>query len=493
MRTLLLAILLSAGLLGCADDLLQETPHTFITRNNFYQTEGDARAAVLYPYGILTNPDLYARWAPEILVRASGMIEENSNRPSSLLNWDASYDRTEAIWSRSYEGINTANAVVKYVPGIEGMDAALQNQYVAEARFLRALYYFNLVRFFGDVPLHLEPTESLEDAVKPRSPVEEVYDAIVADLQFAAENLPPRGILDPARADRGAAKALLAKVYVTRAGYREDVNAAPGTLVQGNANNWQKAHEVLLQLVDPATCSVGKEGRRLLDDFGRLWIVVSGEHQGDIVRPADEFSAESYFEINFSNRSDVWVAQVYGDVLRRNFVTSWFESFYEKGDYRREKTATNAAKNNRPIKFPRTGDRQIDNESNWIVMRHAEVMLLYAEVENELNGPTGNALNCVNALRERARKADGTVRKTPADFTPAGVGSRENFRQIIYDERVRELAEEGHIWFDWLRTGRMEAEVKKQKRRYDPRNYLFPIPQSQIDITEGVLTQNPGY
>ena len=480
-RSIIIPVLIALVIvpLGCdLNSALEEEAFSFITSKDFYKTPSDANAAVMGVYGALHDPGLYGRDIEPMIVTTTGEVDGKGGWTEVNLNWEASYGRAETVWNAHYDGINRANAVLAYVPEIQ-MDETEKNRLLAESHFLRGLMYFNLVRFFGGVPLHLEPTETLADAIKPRSSAEEVYERIIEDLKTAAAGLPHKGQGDPARANSEAATALLAKVYLTMAGepLQDLSKLAP-------------AREELLKLVNPNDCAVGAAGHALEADFADLYWRVTKPRQPS--EPAVENGPESVFEINFSQRSDVPGAAFPNNQLsvRNRLVTDWLVQKFDSTDYRLERTADETGLQ---IKYPMTGSINNNHDNNWPYMRFADVMLMFAEVENALSGPTDAALGCVNALRERARNADGTPRSEPAGFSLQEVRSQAEFHDIILEERMRELAIEGHLWFDLQRTGRLEQVITEQGRNYDPRIELFAIPQNQIDLTKGQLTQNPGY
>lgn len=481
----ILALVAAFGPLAGCDSMLQEEPHSFITKETFYKTAGDANAAVLGIYGSLTHFDAYGRWAQTLMVHPTGAVNTPKGWTEYQLAWDGSYSQGATVWASHYQIINRANMVLKYVPKIE-MDEQRKQELLGEAHFLRALAYFNLVRWFGGVPLHTEPTEDLSGLSKERATLAETYDLIVEDLKFAEEHLPAKGMTAPERADKGSAKGLLAKVYLTMAG--QPLN---------DDSKLPLARQKLLELVDPANCAVGKMGHALQPDFADLWWKV--EKPRVVSEPAVENGPESVFEINYDlvdgTRGAIFPQA--RNAVRVAQFEPWVIDLFEENDYRLERSMGTRrqvpGKGEFQIKYPWTGTTAGNHANNWPYMRFTDVMLMFAEVENKLNGPTEAALDCVNALRERARQADGEPRSVPADLTLAEVGSQEQFDQIIFDERIREMVLEGHLWFDMQRTGRIQEMVEAQGRSYSPRIELFAIPQNEIDLTKGVLTQNPGY
>ena len=213
-----LLIMTGIGISSC-EEFLEETPNSFLAPETYFQNESDAFAALVGAYDALGtgSASYYARnfqyltWfcSDEALPpRLAGEQQLDE------FTFNADNGRVSGLWTNIYDAINRTNIIIARVPGID-MDENVKQQYIAEARFLRGLHYFNGVRLWGDLPLMTEEVTSLEQADIARSPVSEIYDLIIEDLTFASENLPPAK--QDGRASEAAAKALLAKVYLTRA------------------------------------------------------------------------------------------------------------------------------------------------------------------------------------------------------------------------------------------------------------------------------------
>lgn len=372
------------------------------------------------------------------------------------------------IWSDAYESILRCNIVLDRIDGIE-MDQALRERNKGEVKFLRALNYFNLVRIFGEVPIVLKEVSSPQEGYDyTRKPVEEIYEQIITDLEDAEQNLPisyPDN--EVGRATQGAAKALLGKVYLTNKDY-------------------QAAETKLKEVMDMGVYE-------LLPDYTNLWNL------------SNENSAESIFEIQYT-KGGLGVGSRYANAFAPKFSspqvvsiggasgfnspTQDMEDAYEADDLRKDISLASGYYNANgefvPDKYTKKfldvpfADDDADN--NWIVLRYADVMLMYAEVLNEINnGPTMEAYNMINQIRDRA------------DLDPLNGLDYESFSLALEHERRVELAFEGHRWFDLIRTGRA-VEVMTEIG-YDVEEYqtLFPVPQSQIDINPDGIWQNQGY
>src|SRR5690606_27676429 len=214
-------------LVSC-ESKLDLSPKGYIASSTFYKNAADAEAAVVGAYSVLQEVYRNEHILTPNEICADGGIPFLTGGADRIAIWNYSHTSSNLypgqIWSSAYRGIQFSNIIVDRVPAIS-MDENLKNQYISEAKFLRALHYFNLVRFFGGVPLVTNETTSLDNVELPRSSVDDVYDLIEADLRDAEPGLPPTYSDDKkGRATVGAAKGLLAKVYLTRAG--SNINSA---------------------------------------------------------------------------------------------------------------------------------------------------------------------------------------------------------------------------------------------------------------------------
>ncbi len=476
---------LALATMGCRDTL-DVTPISVANVNAFYKTSQDAVVATNAAYNPLQDIHRQLMW--EFAEVMSDNTEDNSARSLDNFTYDPADGRISSLWQNHYLGIARCNTVLDRLPGIP-MNAELRNRLLLEARFLRGFYYFNLVRFYGGVPLVLNEITTLDAARPVRASVEAVYAQIIADLT-AAEGLPAQyPDSEKGRATQGAAKALLAKVHLTR---RDWALAAA------------KAQEVRALGV-----------YALLPDYA------------DVFRAQFRNSAESVFEVQFfigaqsgtgnflgNNFYELFApagsaALVTGVVgsngLGRNIPTNNLADAYESGDPRRPLSLDTAFV--RPpsdtvvVNFIRKhldptavgagggGSFGSGSQNGWRVVRFADVLLMHAEALNEL-GNTGAALEAVNLVRQRARGG-----ASPLTVLPDLAGlDQAALREAIFRERRVELAFENHRWLDLVRTGRA-LEVLGNPPNNKPiqlRNLLLPIPQREIDINPA-LVQNPGY
>ncbi len=475
MKKILFAIsVLCVGFVSCDDDFLDFNPEAAVEAENFFQTEEDAIAGTNAIYSNLRSWE-NAAFPSFIFSIASDDAEKGSSAgDASFFNefneftFSATQVQIDSYWRGQWNGVNRANQVITKVPAI-AMDEALKTRLIGEARFLRAFHYWNLVRAFGGVPIYdgLPPDGNYN---LPRASKEEVYNMIIADLQFAGENLPVSYGSEQGRATKGAAKAYLSKVYL----YQE---------------NWAQAFALSNEVMGM--------GYDLLPDYNSVF------------RIQNENSVESIFEMQatyvagncgvsnsqFSETQGVRGQFGWGfNVPSQNLADS-----FEAGDVRRDATIIFRGETTPEGDFiAEEGDNPMYNQKSYVpssqigpgcssgsdqnmrLMRFAEVLLINAEAANELNN-TSAALASMNRVRDRA------------DLEDFDSADQEAIRQAIWKERRSEFAMEGiDRFFDVVRQGRGE-EVFGPLGFEAGKNELFPIPNDAISLSNGVLTQNPNY
>jgi tetratricopeptide (TPR) repeat protein len=478
---------------SCAS-FLDESPADRLVVDNFYSSRKDAEAAVSAVYQQLGS--LYSRLMYNVAELPTDVMKNGLGMPNAFLQ-DLEFMRYNSentfirdMWNNNYAGIMKANAAINNIPRIT-METGLQERLIAEAKFLRALYYFNLVRFFGDVPL-VTQLESISDAMGPRIPKDRVYEQIIQDLSDAGSILPLRsgyGSNDEGRATGGAAKILLGKVYLTQ-------------------GDFAAARDKLAEVVN----SESQYGYGLHADYAANWnteteagieAVFYIEYkkppfpsQGEMGLAGPKYSVPGgNIGVNGSNEADIPTQELWdsfdGKDRRRGVNLRYeFYSLIENGYVRSS--------------IPLFGKYWIDNlaasdqcDVNTHIIRYADALLMYAEALNEVGDP-GKAHEVLNRVRERA------FGDSSGNFSGL---SKEQFREKILDERRLEFPIEGHRWFDLVRTGafiqRMKdhsayeasvAESNKTDIAGNLKDYmiLMPVPQRELDLNPE-LTQNPGW
>ena len=499
--------------IGCAD--LEQTSLSSIDRDNFYQSKEDIETAIngIYQeftvdgfYGMFNNQSIYINDLQTDYVKAgaqtnSAHIRELSNFAVQPTNLFVGY-----AWEEHYTAINRANVVIDKVTDANWLDEQSRQNYVGEARFLRGLMYFNLVRYFGGVPIVLHDGEG-EGA--PRNTIDEVFAQIIEDFT-AAESLPANYSTRDSKASSLAASALLSKVYLEWAQTITDQSKANGKAF------YQKAIAYADKVI-----SSGKY--KLLDKFIDNWSVdkkngpehiFSIEHDRSV---NGNVTGHCTFATNWSNSepvllatSDRYYEQTDPKDQRRD--GSWAKRIYNPNTgtdfefdiprFRKYIDSLNYAN-------PASSGNAAGQSTNTTVIRYAEVLLIKAEAENELNGPTDAAYDAINQVRRRAYWSPyNNVQNTPSDGSDLELSglSQNEFREKLREERCLEFVLEGHRWFDLKRWHILVKYVKAHTPSNDEvtgtkttkaqnvskKNYYLPLPQDQIILNPN-LEQNWGY
>ncbi|MDF9830933.1 RagB/SusD family nutrient uptake outer membrane protein [Parabacteroides sp. PF5-6] len=468
-----MGVLLSFQLISC-HDFLEEHPKTFISPSDFYKTKGQAEAGVNAIYAILTWGGGYGNFFPIGEFPTDQAILAYPGQPTYLVLEQMTFDSAngifETMWKEHYDGINKANLAIKRIPDTPEITEADKNSLLGEAYFLRALYYFNLVRWFGDIPLLTTPTEKLQELEVYRESQELVYQQIVNDLQFAVNNLPdtPR---QTGRAGKVAAKALLGKTYATMAG--EPLK---------QSDKWSLAKTILGEVIsDPS--------RHLFPDCIEMWKEENENHEEFIF--SAQFNGTDYNNYNprrFAPRSsNIQGGESYGEIAPSQlFLDSFDPEDLRLGLFKTEYpryNSTDIVVFDKPFCF-KYFDICNNGQSgiNFPIIRYADVLLLYAEASNEVSYGEQKAFDCLNAIRNRAGLSSLTIAEM----------NQNEFRKNVSDERNHELCFEGHRWFDLIRTGQFFNTLQAAGKNVKENQKLFPIPQRERDINPN-LEQNPGY
>lgn len=490
---------LVAGLHACQDEFLELSPIIGTTEENFYRTSDDAIAAVNAAYAALQfelSPAGHFRWFwGDIMSDDSGKGGSGDNDVNELLQLETfkgptNTDLLEAEWSADYEGIYRANVVLEEVPGID-MDGALKARILGEAKFIRAWFYYNLVTIFGGVPMAdhvLAPSEYN----MPRASANEIWQLVEQDLKDAIPDLPLRSQYaqaDLGRITRGAAQALLLKTFLWQERFAEAqplaeqiINSNEYTLdpfysrifTQAGENGPGSVFEIQYM-----NASGGNWGRNAANEgtFTNVFQRARGQFEGYGFNIPTQDLVDAFFAEGFEDPRLTYTVFREGDEMgdRGTFTkeaTGFPHDYYPRKYF-----------NNKSEEAP-FGDPNPNGGSNDRVIRFADVLLMHAEAAYH-NGDEAAARNSLNTVRARARGSN-------PDILPDIEASGSALLQAIYRERRIELALEGHRFFDLVRTGRAAAELGDLGYQEGVHN-LFPIPESQIQATNGAVTQNPGY
>ncbi|MGM9508845.1 RagB/SusD family nutrient uptake outer membrane protein [Larkinella sp. GY13] len=466
--------------MSCSKDFIERNPISTVSTEVLYKTDKDFQDAVIGIYQPF-QPQYMNFWQLGDL--PGDDTEQQHSAAFDLVNMNnfilnSSLNILSTSWLNYYQIIFRANTVLSNIEKADVAVVTRKDRHIGEAKFLRAMAYFDLVRLFGDVPLLSAPISALEAAQKGRDKVDAIYDElIIKDLIEAEAKLPEKYTgVDVGRATKGAARALLGKVYLTR-------------------KDFVKAEAKLKE--------VTTMGYALLPNFNDLWDYTKDEHHSEYIYDIEYVDGGQGLGSTFSNAFAPNLSQIInffglrGAGGQNGSPTEGLFSLYAATDKRKAISVSRVIdglvdKNGTfipmvPIdattytrKYMTTLINPNDSKANWKVIRYADVLLMYAEALNE-NGKTTEALTTLNLVRTRAG--------VPV-FT--GLAQTET-RDKIYTERRLELYLEGHRWFDLVRTGRALTVLQTQGIK----SYMtvFPIPLNQIQVINNptIFPQNPGY
>lgn len=522
-------ILISITSLSACQEFLEEQPKSQLSPENYYKTAEHAEAAVVGAYSALQRNGVYG--SKQYFLTTDLVRTANWDSQGGIGTFTFSADNVQVVldfWKDHFRGINEANAAISNIPDVS-MDIDRRNTLVAEARFLRALMYFNLVRYFGDVPYLSGETRSLENLNVKRDPVSIIYEEIIKDLEFGIQHLEIKGQSPHGRATVGAAKTLLSKVYLTR-GSMSKREGGNGTA------DFQQAAKFAKEVIDSGQY-------QLVPYFPDVFIV---ENKGnseiifDVQFKSGGIDEGSWIGAHMGLQGNPLLGGSWGNI----HATTYFNTMYESSDLvRKEWTTPHITVNGdgslrltlpswqvwkigKFRRYPvRSSSYQFrDADMNWPVFRYAEVLLIYAEALNEVNnGPNTEVFTALNQLRARARNVngDGSRAYLHQDVLPRSITINNNIlpnissvdypdytsmRNYIMDERARELGGEAKRWFDLVRWGNLVERIQVPMSTTPPEgngynlaaanvkshHMLLPIPNTERQANPN-LTQNPRY
>ena len=475
MKTLIKNILLAVPVILSAScsDWLEEDPKTFISPSSFYQTVEDFDGALkgLYPQGQNLNlTEVFADYndKPESAEQVGDIWANNPGY---------GFYAFRNAWSGPYSTIKNANMILE---SIEDKDftAETKNRIIGEAKCLRAWSYFTLVQFFG-VPLRDKVVTSDADVAIDRTPQADIYQFIFDDILDAEQKLPEEA-QDMGRVNKWVVKAIMARIYLTSAGFP-----------MNQKENYAKAKEKALEVINSGQYS-------LMLTFDKVF--KTERYTAETIW-AQLFSAPDSYSGMHNESSPI------GSQTALYLPTDAFIASFDKGDMRKEwgiKPEYVNVKGNKVI--ARTYYNKYINEeyleqelpaSNTNILtwqtqliRLAEMYLIAAEAENEINGPAG-AYQYINAIRKRAR----VDQNDPTNVPDLSGLSQDQFREAVLMERQHELYEEGFAWYDLKRTQTFDKVQKARGSRLNvpigAYNNTWLIPDTEI--LNNNIPQNPDY
>jgi len=531
-------LLLIVGLFSCGEDFLDRTPTDSKVAEDFYKTPSDAFEGLVSVYDALQID--YDGFANYILI--SEIVSDNcfaGGGTGDAVNFmdvfGKKYDQFAPIWKKYYQGIYRANLILSKLDGVDwGTDEALKTQYEAEARFLRAYFYLDIARMFGNIPL-ITTTLTPDQYYAPQAAAEDVYKQIAEDLKFAVENLQstPYSSIPKAtygRVTRWAAIGLLARTYLFYTDYYKKPDLA-GVYTRAQVRD----------LVDNL---VQTSGYALVENVNNLWLSAApttfvGEDNKETVWTI-KYTYKAFgdgnkydgarWQVMIGLRNQISVP--YGQGWGVGTVSPQLWNAYSDGDRRRKAsiiattptvdggegitiTATDqrqytgyywkkfapyapTSKNNETVDLG--GDFQLDNYQDYPSIRFADVLLMGAELHLD-GGDLSKAQSYFDQVRKRAFGVlDGTITDADYDANGYGITLSAASKSVIMDERRLELALEGHRYYDLIRQGMSVAEQAINysngglvaKFNTTTQGFL-EIPETQINLSHNTLIQNPGW
>ncbi|GGK62450.1 RagB/SusD family nutrient uptake outer membrane protein [Rufibacter glacialis] len=534
---------LSAGMFSC-QDFLDTTPKDFISPVNYFRNEQDINTILNGVYDPLGR--LYSRLLWFEADVADQMFDNRSwvQVDLSFNSFDASDTKVTSLWDNLYDGINRANVLLANLDKAD-MSAEKKKVVRGEAKFLRAYYYFLLVTHWGDVPFKTEPSASVVEVNIPRTPSKVIYDFIAKEMEEA------EGMVNPitaytynSRVTKSVVQGILARVYLKMAGaplkdvskYADALkwalkvrdNGAGHSLNPSYANVFvNHARDIydLREGIWEVEFNKGSSGR--VDEEGNL-----GNTNG--LGTTNEAIGYSYSSINvLKSHFDLYQPALQVDSINANGTINAFKILYSPDTRRDWNIAPYTYVNNSGTAKRRYTTAQIYNRKNakwrreyetalpksvnttsinFPILRYADVLLMIAEAENEVNGPTSLAHEAINLVRRRAYGKLAPNASKPEEYDLKGL-DKTDMKLAIKDERSKELFSEGLRKFDLVRWGdylvRMrslasevaadntdattKASAIKTANNTSERNLLLPIPLREMSLNSSITQNNPGW
>lgn len=459
MRTPIPILMLSAVLIsGC--EILDVEPTAQIQASDAFTDKKGVTAALNGAYDILQSAAIsqdvivFGDLAADNLIHIGTKKEYRQISDQHIFTENA---YVEGIWNDSYDGINRLNNIIERIDEATGMSQGEKDEVLGQCYFLRAFHYFNLVKYFGAVPIKEASTrsQSPEELNTPRKGVDEVYEFLISDLVTARDLLAGSGKQSPVYADEGAATALLARAYLYTGQYPDALSMATQVLGMGYA---------LAEGGDYGT--IFDESRSNNEVIFQIDFLNDNETSG----MADWFLPDGRFEVSAwdspAKENSIYLA-------------------YEETDLRKPVSVGVSDITGTLEYYGKKYTDFVTNNDATIILRLAEIYLLAAEASNEIAYVAdGEAFDFLNAIRTRA----GLNAYSSADLP-----DQESFRLAVEQERRLELSFEGHRYFDLVRTGRAQEVLPQLGPLTGVNQYLFPIPRSEFDTNESITQNNPGY
>ncbi|TXG38642.1 RagB/SusD family nutrient uptake outer membrane protein [Seonamhaeicola maritimus] len=499
--------------INCSDDVLNQTNPNKLSPDTFWQTEGDAEKGVIGAYSPFTHIWYYTRFEIFASDYRDDLINGfNTSERTAAGYFSATSDSNAArwVWQAMYQGVARANEVLRHVPEIE-MDASYRDNIVGEAYFIRAFNYFNLLNSWRNIPLITVPSAEVDLFTVVQAAPEEVWAQIESDLQMAKSMLPASWSSDQlGRATSGAAAGYLGKAYLYQGKWAEAKAEFQSVMTSGT-----------YQLMDDYAHNFTEEFENNAESLWEIQLVADGltgwgadaPNRGKGAGYQPDLAPKGYTNQNGMRIND-WALNLFldeqtinGEIDPRAYTTLFWDTD-ETTDYEGKTLASRTYENatydeaypagdgniyaNKFLDWEFNGHAHSQDQGGWHgagnnlrLLRYADVLLMFAEAEFNLNGSTSAALDAINQVRARA--------DMPAHASIT--------MQDIEDERIKELSFERSRYFDLLRWGRVKSRIvdnpdlKSESAgtaAYKPGREYIAIPQNDVDRNPN-LNQNPGY
>ncbi|WP_339865399.1 RagB/SusD family nutrient uptake outer membrane protein [uncultured Algoriphagus sp.] len=475
-KILFTGLLMVGGIVSSCNSLLEEEPKTIVSEN-FYQSKSDfdaATNAIYFPLRMVRSEQVAVLSAHTDWGYGRGSrAQYNDFDGFNPTNMNAAAER----WNSFYQGIRNANLVIEKAPLSELLTRDEMNSYHAEAKFLRALTYFDLVRNWGGVPLRTDLNSNDKDV--PKSSEEDVYAFILADLADAEENLPTVATA-PGRPTLWAAKTLLADVYLQLEEFEMAKTKAQEVIDSGE-----------FQLVEITSVDDLRE-----KIFGATLISSSEEvFSFKFTRQTGQGNGLPWI----LNHPSTGLYNFGGAYAHYGDATNPFYKEWEDGDLRKElwQLVDFGLGDSTIVNGKYAEPQAVDNTgagNDLPIYRYSELLLIYAEASARVDGVTEANLEAVNQVHRRAFGLEPMV-ESEKDYVLTTI-TLEDFLDLILQEKAYETQFEGKRWLDLKRTGRAEEFVMKNKGiSISEKHYLWPIPLEELNFNEAMSAsdQNPGY
>ncbi|TLV02959.1 RagB/SusD family nutrient uptake outer membrane protein [Dyadobacter luticola] len=470
-KKIIIACIATMAFSSCQDKFLTVTPQTSLSSDTFFKTQTDFEQAVNATYAPLRSifndrawklGELHsdnAYYARNPLYGAVDPTENIADFAVPTANGVTANDNVLQQWRQDYLIISRANQILVLIDDVD-FDAAIKANLKGQALFLRAFAYFELARYFGSVPLHLVPVTNREEAALPLSKVEDVYAQIEKDAKEASTSLLSKSKQEEGRATSGAAKTLLANLYIVQKKWADAATLMADVVKSGEYS--------LMPNYDDAFSGNATNKNNAESVFEVQYMEGSAGYNGNLIYQIlpSPITAEELVPITGTNNPQS-TSQESNDIPTPDIIAA-----YEPGDKRKDVsigyvTLSQSLRANKVYpyikKFARKHTQHGNTGQNFPVYRYAEVLLFLAESLNE-QGKPAEAIPYLNMVRKRAGLA-ATKAVSQADL-----------REAIFKERRVELAFENKRWFDIVRTGRIQEIIVPygQRVKSNPAAYYFP-------------------